>query len=446
MLCDFTQLEHANVKDSPIPRAWLDRRRGSLLLRLNRPQEAADLFAQLAEIDKEHTEHFLPDYGAALLECGQPQRAIDLLLPLTKDRKRSRELSPEYHLALARCFLAKGDLTAADEHYIKAARDALWSTEFAQEFNLERVRASMKANPQNPDARLAYGHALADMGRYEEALVVYRQLLQQDERQPWVHLDMAQALTKLHRHTETRDALQRALEIQPENLEAHDALVDVHLRLGNYEQAFEHCKLLAESPARQRDFVTRHRYAILLLWKGDREQAAEELAHAIYLSRGRSEIRNAGMPTPYGVIPFSAKRSLSSGFNRFEAEKDFLILCELRALEKSSRPFGNPQSTLAQLNIGIAMVELGFEKMGLARLRTALDSGLDGPELHFAMGTAYAQLGDALKARAELERALAQEPTFGNAYLKLAELSADEGDTDAAQKYLLKHAQLTKTN
>ncbi len=437
-LADFVELELAQKRLPLFPRGWLDQRRGAVLLKLNRPQEAVAVLERLAMTQRERPEAYYADFGAALLECGQVERALNLLLPLTKDRKRAHGLPPEYYLTLARCYLEQGELAHADEFYVKAARDALWGTEFVQQFNLARVRAALKSDPANPDLQLAEGRSLADLGRFEAALGVYRTLLERDANQPWIFLDIAQALTKLQRPDQARVVLLHALELQPTNLEAQDALVDLHLQLGQFDQAFEVCKPLAESPARQRDFTTRHRWALLLLSRGNVGAAMRELEHAIYLSRGRSEVRFAGLPSPYGVVPFGAKRSLSTGFNRLEAERDFIILQALRELER------NPSAALAELNLGVALVESGFAPAGRERLLRAQQAGLELPELHCALGAAAAQLGDVVTAERELQVAVKLEPLCGTAYRKLAELAAAGGEVDLAQHYLLKLATLSK--
>ena len=85
----------------------------------------------------------------------------------------------------------------------------------------------------DPDARkkkhLTNGNKYFDNGKYKEASIMYRRALKEDMRfgEGWYKLGLTEL--KMGRPGEAANALRRAVELQPENSDAHSKLADLYL-------------------------------------------------------------------------------------------------------------------------------------------------------------------------------------------------------------------------
>ena len=73
------------------------------------------------------------------------------------------------------------------------------------------------------------GNRYYEKGKYKEALIMYRNALKRDMRFGEAYYRSALAELKLNRYAEAARDLQRAVELQPDNLEAHTRLTNLFL-------------------------------------------------------------------------------------------------------------------------------------------------------------------------------------------------------------------------
>src|SRR5215204_5814705 len=70
------------------------------------------------------------------------------------------------------------------------------------------------------------GNRYYDKGKYKEALIMYRNALKRDMRYGEAYYRAALAELRLSRYAEAAKDLQRAVELQPDNLDAHTRLTN----------------------------------------------------------------------------------------------------------------------------------------------------------------------------------------------------------------------------
>ena len=71
------------------------------------------------------------------------------------------------------------------------------------------------------------GAALADSGRWDEAIQTYRDAIRLDPTHANTHANLGMTLLRRGRHEEAKRSLRRALEIEPGHTSARRALRDV---------------------------------------------------------------------------------------------------------------------------------------------------------------------------------------------------------------------------
>lgn len=81
------------------------------------------------------------------------------------------------------------------------------------------------------------GLALADLNRYEEALVAYNEALKLDADNPRRWNSMAYAQAALKRYDNTLLSIERAIALAPENANFYDSKGEILMMAGRYDEA-----------------------------------------------------------------------------------------------------------------------------------------------------------------------------------------------------------------
>ncbi|HOJ20662.1 MAG TPA: tetratricopeptide repeat protein [Armatimonadota bacterium] len=426
-------LQHYRRAAEALPeRASLWARIGHLSLRLNRPAESIAAFEKLIAADPNHPETTTSHYAMALLAAGETQRALDALSEVEKKSARRGQLPREFLLAMARAHLARSDLQTADRYYARAVKSGRVPNEVAQQFHLKRARAAVKEMPENPDARAGLARALFDLGRYEEAAAAYRQALRLGPAQAWGHLDLAICLTAAGKDRDALPHYRLAVELAPENLEACLALAECHRRLGEFSPALEAYRKVAAAPARRYDYRVQHGLALALLATGQEASAMEALARAVTLGRSKGRLLGTRLPTGVGTLSLTPKRVAIDAFEHPEMALDYALLNSLRVLRQA------PDSSPALFQAGAALIELGVAEKGLEMLERALEHGFAPPDAQYARAMACLRLERRAEARELLERLTRENPGHRRAWLALARIHFDAGNSPAGKACLLR--------
>lgn len=109
---------------------------------------------------------------------------------------------------------------------------------------LQQFRLHQERDPEAPEPFANLALISAAREQWSEAAEHMREALRRHESEPEWHNDLGVILFKLEDRTGARKALERALALRPDHLEAAQNLADLHESEGNVEEAF---RVLAEA-------------------------------------------------------------------------------------------------------------------------------------------------------------------------------------------------------
>jgi tetratricopeptide (TPR) repeat protein len=107
-------------------------------------------------------------------------------------------------------------------------------------------RHTLEDRPDNPRVHTSVGVALADAGRWAEALPHYEDALELSPSFPLAHYNLGNALLQLGRVDSAVHHYRTALERHPTDAEAHANLAAALRQLGQYEEAQGHARRAVE--------------------------------------------------------------------------------------------------------------------------------------------------------------------------------------------------------
>ena len=96
---------------------------------------------------------------------------------------------------------------------------------------------ALAVTADNPNARIDYGVALEQQGRYPEALTQYREAVRISPDNVQAQYNIGNLLDKMGRPEDARPELVKAVRLDPKSAAAHDALGAVLVELGRFEEA-----------------------------------------------------------------------------------------------------------------------------------------------------------------------------------------------------------------
>ena len=96
---------------------------------------------------------------------------------------------------------------------------------------------ALAVTADNPNARIDYGVALEQQGRFPEALAEYREAVRLSPDNVQAQYNIGNLLDKLGHPEESRPELVKAVQLNPQSAAAHDALGAVLVELGRFEEA-----------------------------------------------------------------------------------------------------------------------------------------------------------------------------------------------------------------
>ncbi len=148
-------------------------------------------------------------------------------------------------------------------------------------------QASLRINPDNVEAYNNLGTALVRQGRVNEAIGQWDQALRVDPDDGEVHSNLGIALARVGRIKEAIGHWERALQINPNMIEAHNDLGAALMQTGKFEDAIVHYeKALQVKP----DFAEAHyNLGIALLRMGRTSEAITHWREAVRLNSNYAE-------------------------------------------------------------------------------------------------------------------------------------------------------------
>jgi tetratricopeptide (TPR) repeat protein len=301
--------------------------------------------------------------------CGAQQRVWLILVPAIAAaifgplRLNCQELSPQALYDQAGKALDAGNTALAIKLYEDLLRKA----------------------PDSVEGRTNLGVALAQQGRYDEAVQQYRRVLSRDPQNETSRLNLALAYYKKGDFSEARDELDRLHKLRPNNRQAFDLLADCELRLGNFRDV-----IALVEPAYEAN-------------PGDA---------AIEYILGTALIQDGQTQKGAAVI---------------------------------DRMMRNGNSAVASVLMGASQYAAGDYKTSAATLRKALDLSPELPGAWTLYGQALVSNGESEEAKVAFRHALQADPNDFDSCLHLGAILRHDGDTESAGPYL-KHALLLRPN
>lgn len=147
----------------------------------------------------------LVESGKELYRTDQDEKAVEAF----KEAIKLDPDMPEAHFRLGLAYDAVGQEAEAEEEYKKA---------------IERYKKFLSTNSKDPEAHYNLGQAYAGLHLYTEAVREYRQATRLKSDDSDMYYDLGMALSKLANYDEAVSAFLKAIEIDPQNYRAVDAL------------------------------------------------------------------------------------------------------------------------------------------------------------------------------------------------------------------------------
>jgi tetratricopeptide (TPR) repeat protein len=380
------------------------------------PESVMDYFVQSSRFDALNIQ-------AVELSRERPFKTIDFPIP-KKNRARAIELYEKICevIRIARARAKAGWETAAgikgvrgengvrdtfylDDAHLMLAQLYLENKEYDK--TIATCRVALTINPDNIETENLLGVAFRRMGRTEEAIEKYRDILKQRPRHSRVYYNLGIAYSKRGESEAALAAYQKACELKPNFAEAHNNLGDIYLRLNRVEDAER--ELHKAISLYDGYALALSNLAEVMCRKKDYPSALAEAERAVAL--------NPEIPDPYNII---GNIHHQQGRNE-EAVKDYFKALSL-----------DPGYEKAYFNLGVCYLDQDHPEKGKEYLLKALEIDKSFAEAHASLG--YCLIRENKPAAAISEIALAQKLGFRPAktYINLSSAYLQNGEIDQA--------------
>jgi tetratricopeptide (TPR) repeat protein len=191
--------------------------------------------------------------------------------------------------------------------------------------------------------------------------------------------------------SDTLTAWQHAIDVDPDNFVAHDALGSILVREGRVDEGIAHLRIaLAVGPA----FAdTNYNLGVAFMRKGRNEEAEAFFRAAIARRPDYPEAHNN-----LGLMLIAQKRVDDA-------------MAEYRAAIATGPELAEPHN-----NLGAALASKGDNAGAIAEYRTAIRLNPNLVQAHYRLGLALAATGSVDEAVSEYSEAIRLDPTFAPAY------------------------------
>lgn len=319
---------------------------------------------------------------------------------------------------------------------------------------LEVAQLANTANPENVEVLDTLGSIQLGTGAREQALVTFGKLAVLQPASPLAHYRLASAQAANANRDAALASLKKSLELKPDFIDAHVALVDLHLRAAQFGDAMKTVQVVKKQAAKSPVGFTLEGDVLMAEKKYSQAVKAYESAFGMAKSAplviklhaaaaamgGKTDEADARLtqwlkdsPEDVPVRLYVADASLKTGKYKNAIEHyewlvgkqpdNFLVLNNLawayqqtkdsRALATAERAFKiKPDNAAVVDTLGWMLVEQGNTTRGIELLQKAVSAAPKSQEIRFHLAQAWLKAGDKTKAREELERLLAIDGKF----------------------------------
>ena len=367
--------------------------------------------------------------AAALVLAPGAGNAQPQLQPLDRPRTDDYEQPVQEQLRAARDALDRLlEKPGTDRLQLAAAFGRMGQLYLVYDFWRIAQAALSNAEALDPtDARWPYYRAIANTydGDDEATVAALDRVLELAPDDLAARTRRAYALLDLGRLKEAAEECRRILELDPDNSAALAGLGRVELDAGSFERAIEHfTQALAGQPEGS---AIHHRIGLALRRLGRREEAADHLA------------RNRQIPISYADPFYSAMQALNVSRRAIfargaEAMRTGEPALALAAFEAALRALPDDPETL--FNVAMALIDLGDKPTAEERLREAIALDPEYREPRFNLALMLAERNAMEEAERHFRRATEIDPDDLDARTRWGDALARLGRTDEAVEVL----------
>jgi serine/threonine protein kinase/Flp pilus assembly protein TadD len=259
----------------------------------------------------------------------------------------------------------------------------------------EAVECYVAARALRPQLGTSLANAYLKAGRVDDGLALWKDLVDQDPRNPWMHFQRGRALSYLRRHTEAAAEYRSAIALKSDFADAHFNLGVSLYFTGQYAEAAASCReAIRWEPGNKKTHVN---LGVALLKQARPKEAEAQFRKAVRLDEHD--------PVSYSNLA----KSLFDQGRYLESEK---------ACDKAIRL--KPDFAGAYVNLGNALQQQRRFDEAEAAFRQAIHLKPDHPGVRHDLGAALLDQGRHEEAEAVFRDAIRLTPEDFRAYSSLA--------------------------
>jgi tetratricopeptide (TPR) repeat protein len=321
------------------------------------------------------------------------------------------------------------------------------------EHALARAEKALAQEPDNIQAHLLRGNALAGLSSFDDALKAIEEAIRLDPARGTTFTELGQVELARGRRSEAETAFVRAVELAPKSVETYLALGNFYWSLGKASEtekalrgaldvdsknalAIRAMAAFLTATGKNRDAEP---YLVRLAESGD-PSAVFSLTD-YYIASGRPKAAVARLESDsktLEAVPEAGQRLARA----YAAAGD-----KARAKALIERVLAsNPAAVDTQLLKGELLLNDGYREEAFEVVRTAAASHPDSAEAQFALARLYASRGDTTGAEAAYRDVLRINPRAAAAQVEMAKLHLSSGNGNAALRTVEEVARAQPTN
>lgn len=289
----------------------------------------------------------------------------------------------------------------------------------------------LKQNPKYLMATIKLGDLLSDAERDNEAIVVYKNAINNGVRDANVYTKLGKLLFKIGYEQEAMININQAIKINPEDFASYEILGDYFRDTRNYKAAIENYKKVLLINKLRKDIY--EKLAVLYIQNGEKNKAMDVFNRAIAVDKGfvsiYQEVKNALIEKEESaelekfydiVLPVSSKDAAhyySLGYNYLRLNKyDKAIIGFQKALKLK------PDYADAYFNLGNCQTKKKDYDAALVSFQKSLKYKPNNALTYFTIGYAQYRKGIYSEAIKSFQKVLEINPSSTSAKRNLAEL------------------------
>jgi Flp pilus assembly protein TadD len=275
---------------------------------------------------------------------------------------------------------------------------------------IREYRQLLALRPDNVEARVNLGAALAHVGQFDEAIAMYRSALPSLKDKNPVLLNLGLAYYKKGELANAREQFATLHQSAPSNVQVAILLADTEIKLGDSESASSMLQPLERSNSRNPDFD--YVLGLALIKSGHRRDGIPHMEKSAELAHSGDAYMLAGVTL--------------MDLNEFEqARHDLEAALQLA-----------PNLPGLHTQVGMARDKTGDQKEAESAFRLAIKENPDDFDANLYLGAILYKRRELEEAKVYLDRAVKLKPADSMARYESAMLKSTTGEYEAAAREL----------